>query len=52
MATYNFSALSVIYDTSSGRLYYDADGIDGTPALLMATLQGAPTLAATDITVW
>ena len=42
----------VIYDTSSGRLYYDADGIGGAPALLMATLQGAPTLAATDITVW
>jgi Ca2+-binding RTX toxin-like protein len=42
----------IIYDTSSGRLYYDADGVGGTPALLLATLQGAPTLAATDITVW
>ena len=43
----------VIYDTWSGRLYYDADGSSGgAPALLMATLQGAPTLAASDITVW
>jgi Ca2+-binding RTX toxin-like protein len=42
----------VVYDTSSGRLYYDADGSGATPALVMATLQGAPLLAATDITVW
>jgi serralysin len=42
----------VIYDTSSGRLYYDPDGTRAAPALIMATLQGAPPLAATDFTVW
>jgi serralysin len=42
----------VIYDTSSGRLYYDQDGTGAAPALIMATLQGAPPLAATDFTAW
>ena len=42
----------VIYDTSSGRLYYDPDGTGPAPVLIMATLQGAPALAATDFTVW
>ncbi len=42
----------VIYDSSSGRLYYDPDGAGAASPLLMATLQGAPTLSATDIDVW
>jgi Ca2+-binding RTX toxin-like protein len=41
----------VIYDTSSGNLYYDADGSGSGVAQLFATLQGNPTLAATDIAV-
>jgi Ca2+-binding RTX toxin-like protein len=42
----------VIYDSSSGRLYYDPDGTGEAPTLIMATLRGAPDLAATDFTVW
>lgn len=42
----------VIYNTSTGQLYYDPDGTGTAPTLLMATLQGAPALAATDITVF
>jgi Ca2+-binding RTX toxin-like protein len=39
----------VVYDTSTGNLYYDSDGSGSAPAQLIATLQGAPSLAATDI---
>src|SRR3954467_7806156 len=41
----------VVYDTSSGKLYYDADGSGAGAAQLIATLQGAPTLFATSIFV-
>ena len=41
----------VIYDTSAGNLYYDADGDGAGAALLFATLQGAPALHADDIVV-
>jgi serralysin len=41
----------VVYDTSTGALYYDADGSGAGAAVLVATLQGAPTVSATDITV-
>jgi Ca2+-binding RTX toxin-like protein len=41
----------IIYDTSSGRLWYDRDGSVGEAPQLIATLQGAPSLAATDIVV-
>ncbi len=41
----------VVYDTSSGELYYDADGSGGGAAELIATISGAPGLAATDIAV-
>src|SRR5205823_2999747 len=41
----------VVYDTSSGNLWYDADGSGSGAAQLIATLQGAPALAATDIAV-
>jgi Ca2+-binding RTX toxin-like protein len=41
----------IVYDTSTGNLYYDADGSGSGAAQLIATLQGAPTLVATDIAV-
>jgi Ca2+-binding RTX toxin-like protein len=41
----------VVYDTSAGNLYYDADGDGAGAALLFATLQGAPNLHADDIVV-
>jgi Ca2+-binding RTX toxin-like protein len=41
----------VIYDTASGSLYADADGNGPMQTALIATLSGAPTLLATDITL-
>jgi Ca2+-binding RTX toxin-like protein len=41
----------LIYDTSTGNLYYDADGIGGGAAEIVARIVGAPALAASDITV-
>jgi Ca2+-binding RTX toxin-like protein len=41
----------VVYDTSSGRLYFDDDGNGSDTARLIATLMGAPSISATDITV-
>ena len=41
----------IIYDTTTGNLYYDPDGSFGGAAQLVATLQGHPALAATDIVV-
>jgi len=39
----------VVYNTTTGELFYDADGSGASTAQLIATLQGAPVLAATDI---
>jgi Ca2+-binding RTX toxin-like protein len=39
----------VIYNTSNGQLWYDADGNGGGAAQLVATLQGTPALVATDV---
>src|SRR4051812_20591160 len=41
----------IVYDTTTGNLYYDSDGSGSGVAQLVATLQGHPALAATDITV-
>jgi Ca2+-binding RTX toxin-like protein len=41
----------VVYNTSTGQLFYDADGSGSGAALLFATLQGAPTMVASDFTV-
>jgi Ca2+-binding RTX toxin-like protein len=41
----------VIYNTSTGSLYYDADGNGAGAAQLIATLTGNPAVAATDIAV-
>src|SRR6266404_1806351 len=39
----------IIYDTTSGQLWYDADGSGPGGAQLIATFQGAPSIAASDI---
>lgn len=39
----------IIYDTTSGKLYYDADGLGGAGPVIIATLQGHPALLASDI---
>jgi len=41
----------MVYNTSTGQLYYDADGSGSGAAQLVATLNAGAALAATDITV-
>jgi Ca2+-binding RTX toxin-like protein len=41
----------VVYNTSTGSLYYDADGSGSGAAQLIATFSGNPAVAATDIVV-
>ena len=41
----------LVYDTSSGDLYYDPDGSGSGASLIVATLQSAPLLSASDIVV-
>ena len=41
----------VLYNTSTGQLYYDADGNGSGAAELFATLTTKPIIAATDIVV-
>ena len=41
----------ILYDSASGNLYFDADGNGAGAAVLFATLQGHPTLIASDIVV-
>jgi Ca2+-binding RTX toxin-like protein len=38
------------YDTKSGKLYYDADSVGGSAAVVVAVLTGKPTLTANDFT--
>jgi Ca2+-binding RTX toxin-like protein len=45
------AAQRIVYDTETGELYYDADGVGGAGAVKFATLSGAPALAATDFEV-
>ena len=42
----------IVYNTSTGQLFYDADGNGAGAAQLIATFQGAPSIAATDINVF
>jgi len=41
----------VVYNTTNGNLWYDADGSGSGASQLIATLQGAPGLLATDIAI-
>jgi hypothetical protein len=41
----------ILYDATTGNLYYDADGNGAGAAVLFATLQGHPTIIASDIIV-
>jgi hypothetical protein len=41
----------VIYDTAAGRLYYDADGSGAGESQLIAILDNAFALSATDVVV-
>jgi Ca2+-binding RTX toxin-like protein len=41
----------IIYNTSNGGLYYDADGAGGQAAILFGYLSGVPAITASDFTV-
>ena len=41
----------IVYDTTSGNLWYDDDGSGSHAAQLLGTLQGAPGVTAHDFTV-
>jgi len=41
----------IIYNSTNGQLFYDADGVGGAAAVLFVTLQGAPVLTAADIII-
>jgi Ca2+-binding RTX toxin-like protein len=41
----------VVYNSSTGQLYYDADGSGAGAAQLIATLTTHPAVAAADISV-
>jgi Ca2+-binding RTX toxin-like protein len=41
----------ILYDSTTGALLFDADGVDGGAAVQFAILQGAPVLTAADFVV-
>ena len=41
-----------VLDPSSGRLFFDADGVGGAAAVLMATFQGSAAAALTASSIW
>jgi Ca2+-binding RTX toxin-like protein len=42
----------VIYNTTTGALYYDADGSGSAKAIKIAVLDDHPTLAYTDVLIF
>jgi len=40
-----------LYDTNTGDLYYDVDGIGARAAIIFATLDGVPELTASDLSI-
>ena len=42
------SADRIVYDKSTGKLFYDADGKGGADGVLFVTLTGLPELSAAD----
>ena len=40
-----------IYNTTTGALYFDRDGVGGVPSVQIANLLGAPVIATADI-IW
>ena len=44
-------AQNIIYNSSTGGLFYDADGLGGAAGVQFATLTGAPTISLSDFTV-
>ena len=45
------SGTRFVYNTTTGALFYDADGVEGSAGSQIATLTGAPTLDATDFII-
>ncbi|WP_198672194.1 M10 family metallopeptidase C-terminal domain-containing protein [Pseudogemmobacter bohemicus] len=45
------AAQRIIYDNTTGRLYYDADGVGGAASVHFATLNNTPALTAADFVV-
>ena len=41
----------IVYDQTTGTIFYDADGVGAVLAQQIAVLQGSPTLAATDFLI-
>ncbi len=41
----------IVYDTSTGALYYDVDGLGGNAAVVFALLTGAPVITAADVQI-
>ena len=41
----------IVYNSANGQLFFDADGNGAGAAVLFATLNGSPTLAASDFAV-
>ncbi len=48
IATSAFGTPQFIYNTTTGVLYFDADGLGGTAAVRQAAFTGVPALAASD----
>ena len=44
----NLAAAQVIYDSATGKLFFDADGTGGTAKVLVAIFSGAVVLGADD----